>query len=325
MAQNQEQHGGRRRGPTTTRFLALAAVVVIVAALFRLQGINWDNGTHLHPDERYLTMVVSTVRFPGEDPHYRSDATAAPACKTLQECLSAYWDTATSPLNPQNYDAYGSYVYGTLPSFTTRAIAGWLDHVCQSSALCRGAVVDSGITTSLLAYDGIHLVGRALSATMDLATLVGLIWLGCLLYDRLIGLLAGALYATAVLPVQHSHSSWWIVTPRCSSCGPSCSVWWRSGATGAGTFWLPAWRTGLAVSSKASTWPLAGIVALTGVVLASRHPSDPRRDALECATPAAVRGRVLRTVAALILLNGRSPDIPGNATLCLRWPGVPLT
>lgn len=299
-AQSQE-HGRAAEWLTTTRFLALAAVVIVVAALFRLQGIHWDNGTHLHPDERYLTMVVSSVRFPGENRSIAPDPDAAQACGTLRECLSMYWDTALSPLNPQNYDAYGSFVYGTFPLFTTRAIAGWLDQVCLNSTLCRNAMVDSDIITSFLAYDSIHLVGRALSATMDLATLVGLIWLGCLLYDRLVGLLAGALYAAAVLPVQHAH---FFVVDNYVTVFVLWTLVFCVVALRRNQRWylLPAGlTTGLAVSSKASAWPLAGIVALTGVVLASRHPSDSCHDVPEYAPSVATRRRVLRSAAALVL------------------------
>ncbi len=206
MAQNQEQHGGAAEWLTTTRFLALTAVVVIVAALFRLQGINWDNGTHLHPDERYLTMVVSTVRFPGETRITVPDANAAPACKTLQECLSAYWDTATSPLNPQNYDAYGSYVYGTLHSVYDARPSRVGSTTSARVPLCvvepwstqASPLACSPMTAFTLS--GVRYLPQWTSRRLSV-----LIWLGCLLYDRLIGLLAGALYAAAVLPVQHSH------------------------------------------------------------------------------------------------------------------------
>ena len=31
--------------------------ILIVGALLRLTNLNWDDGTHIHPDERFLTMV----------------------------------------------------------------------------------------------------------------------------------------------------------------------------------------------------------------------------------------------------------------------------
>ncbi len=40
----------------------------------------------------------------------------------------AYFDTATSPLNPRNNNQ--TYSYGTLPLFAARALAEWLERGC---------------------------------------------------------------------------------------------------------------------------------------------------------------------------------------------------
>lgn len=34
-------------------------LVLLVAAGLRLHGLDWDQGRHLHPDERFLSMVVA--------------------------------------------------------------------------------------------------------------------------------------------------------------------------------------------------------------------------------------------------------------------------
>ena len=76
-------------------------VILIIAAVFRFTGIAWDGNQHLHPDERFLTMVetaISPVSSPAE-----------------------YFDTANSKLNPNNY-GYTFYVYGTLPLFIVRYV-----------------------------------------------------------------------------------------------------------------------------------------------------------------------------------------------------------
>ena len=75
--------------------------ILVVAATFRLQGIDWDDGQHLHPDERFLTMVGTSLSLP--------------------HSLGEYFDTARSPLNPGNH-GYKFFVYGTLPLFLVRAI-----------------------------------------------------------------------------------------------------------------------------------------------------------------------------------------------------------
>ena len=61
---------------------AALLVILLVAAYFRFTGLNWDDGHHLHPDERFLTMVENALELPGS--------------------VGAYFDTAQSPLNPHN-------------------------------------------------------------------------------------------------------------------------------------------------------------------------------------------------------------------------------
>jgi YYY domain-containing protein len=77
-------------------------IVLAVGALLRLIGLNWDSGHHLHPDERFISMVEEKLDLP------RSP--------------SEYFDSQHSPLNPYNR-GYDSFVYGTLPMFVTKVIA----------------------------------------------------------------------------------------------------------------------------------------------------------------------------------------------------------
>ncbi len=84
------------------RFWKLALIVILILAVaFRTRGLNWDEGQHLHPDERFLTMVETAIQLPAS--------------------LREYFDTAQSPLNPYNND-FGSFVYGTAPLFFVRLI-----------------------------------------------------------------------------------------------------------------------------------------------------------------------------------------------------------
>lgn len=66
----------------------------------RLYGLNWDQGHHLHPDERFLTMVGTAIEWP--------------------KSIGQYFDTKESPLNPRN-KGFGFFVYGPLPIFLTKA------------------------------------------------------------------------------------------------------------------------------------------------------------------------------------------------------------
>lgn len=78
----------------------LIIFIFALALSVRLYGLNWDQGQHLHPDERFLTMIDSTIQLP----------------KNLQE----YFNTSSSPLNPYNYKDYQFFVYGTFPLFITK-------------------------------------------------------------------------------------------------------------------------------------------------------------------------------------------------------------
>jgi hypothetical protein len=83
--------------------------IIILSLFFRISGYNWDQGHHLHPDERFLTMVVPALNWPGS--------------------LAEYLDTSTSPANPHN-TGNGFFVYGTFPLLIVKLIAGFfrMDH-----------------------------------------------------------------------------------------------------------------------------------------------------------------------------------------------------
>ncbi|HID86501.1 MAG TPA: phospholipid carrier-dependent glycosyltransferase, partial [Anaerolineae bacterium] len=84
----------------------LLGLILIVGAYFRFVGLNWDADQHLHPDERFLTMVETSIALP--------------------RSLGEYFNSAISPLNPYNR-GHSLFVYGTLPLFLTR-IAGQMVH-----------------------------------------------------------------------------------------------------------------------------------------------------------------------------------------------------
>src|SRR6266545_3530898 len=69
---------------TQRRLMIVGALIMVLgfAASMRFQGLNWDDGQHLHPDERFLAIVGDKIRFPSNP--------------------LTYFDTKTSPLNPYN-------------------------------------------------------------------------------------------------------------------------------------------------------------------------------------------------------------------------------
>ena len=205
-------------------------LILVLGAYFRLTGLNWDKNQHQHPDERYVTMVTDQIRGVND--------------------LAAYFDTATSPLNPLKF---GSYTYGMFPLFFTRAVAGWVK-------------MDN--------YDSITLVGRALSGLFDLAAVWMLYLLGKRLYNKRTGLLAAALGVAAVLPIQLSH---YYAVDSFSTVFVVASVYFavlaipldrpaeklsRSNLFYCGVFGL---MVGLAGACKVNTLPVFGVIILAGL------------------------------------------------------------
>ena len=88
--------------------VVLLLTILLAGWNFRSMNNNWDESRHLHPDERYLSMVINAI-----EPVW-----------TARE----YFDTATSPLNPGNKD-FGFFVYGTLPVFMVRYAGEWTGQV----------------------------------------------------------------------------------------------------------------------------------------------------------------------------------------------------
>ncbi len=150
------------RFPWVWDFLLIG--ILLIGAFFRFTGVDWDEGYHLHPDERFLTMVETSIQ--------------------PVDSLKQYFDTAASTLNPNNA-GYTFYVYGTLPLFIVRYVAGWFGQ--------------SG-------YDQVNVVGRVLSGLFDLGTLVFVYLIGKRLYrNARLGLLAALFASLAVLQIQISH------------------------------------------------------------------------------------------------------------------------
>lgn len=141
----------------------LLVLILLVGFAFRSYNIDWDQGKHLHPDERFLSDVLTRI-------------------SPVQPGVS-YFDTSQSELNPGN-KGIDFFVYGTAPIFLIRYIGEW---------------------SGQIGYDRITYLGRALSAAMDSLTILFVFLIGNKLYHEKIGLLAAALYACAVLPIQQSH------------------------------------------------------------------------------------------------------------------------
>src|SRR3954466_11856231 len=94
---------GRRSAGLHALILGL---ILVVAAVFRLNALEtWDDNSHQHPDERFMTIVASAVSMPAT--------------------IGEYFNTPRSSLNPYA-NGQSNYAYGQLPLTLTRAVAEML-------------------------------------------------------------------------------------------------------------------------------------------------------------------------------------------------------
>ena len=87
-------------------YAALIAVLVI-AALFRFNGLKWDEGHHLHPDERFLSTVTNDLQWPAN--------------------FQDYFNPDVSTLSPYTNPNMGLFVYGMFPIYIVKWAAIHLD------------------------------------------------------------------------------------------------------------------------------------------------------------------------------------------------------
>jgi len=129
-----------------------------------------------------IVLLAASVRLIGLDwdqnHHFHPDERAI-----AEAVLRLSFDPSTLQLNPR------FFAYGSFPFYVNGVVAAILGRV----------------SPALRSYDGLVLVGRAVSAVAGTLTVLLLILLGTRLYNRRVGLLAGFLLAVCVLHVQNSH------------------------------------------------------------------------------------------------------------------------
>lgn len=100
----------------------LIVLVFLLAAFLRIIGLDWDNGHHLHPDERFLTMVTTAIEIP--------------------ESFSEYLDPELSTMNPYN-KGYDFFVYGTTPIYLTKIIGQFVNKTDYGNVHFVGRILSS--------------------------------------------------------------------------------------------------------------------------------------------------------------------------------------
>lgn len=219
---------------------ALFLAILFLALLFRVQGIFWDDGHLLHPDERFQFIVaVDRISMP----------------QSLDELLSPSY----SPWNPRRVGPDGvaqPFAYGALPLYTLE-VTGWtIRHLRELVGLDEGTS-DPFRTLAFRA--------RLLTALVDLSGILFAMLLARRAFGNGAALLTGALLATSVLAVQQAH--FFVVDPWAAAFGTAtlfCAYeLTRRGqqrwAVAAGV------AAAAALACKVSMWPLvAPLVAALG-------------------------------------------------------------
>lgn len=227
----------------------IALVLILVfGAVVRLNGLDWDQDQHLHPDERFLTMVSSALSLPG-----LNDALGPPPAGCAK--WGGYFDTACSPLNPYNHN-FGLFVYGTFPIFLTRLFAGLIDQT---------------------GYGQIFLVGRVLSALFDLSTVVLIFFIGRRLYGTRAALLGALFLAASVLDIQQSH----FFTVDTFTNVPILIAFWYALDLADGKKWhaflYAGIAFGLALAGRINIAPFAAVLVAAGALRAYLAAESSRR------------------------------------------------
>lgn len=150
------------------RYLIIFIVIFCIGSFIRLYPNNWDEGAHLHPDERFLTMVGNKMEIPKN--------------------IHTYFSQTESPFNPANLD-FSFFVYGILPLTLTKfmAILLSMDNYELFTLLGRSVSAFLDILTLFLVYKIVIFMEKKYHLP---------------LYS---GLLSTFAYAFFVLPVQLSH------------------------------------------------------------------------------------------------------------------------
>jgi YYY domain-containing protein len=258
---------------TDRRFVAGALVaILLVGSTLRLVGLDWDDGHHLHPDERYLTMVEVALDWPSS--------------------LGEYLDSARNPLNPYNR-GYDTYVYGLFPVALTKFLGGLVGKT---------------------GYDGIYLVGRAMSGMMDLLTVFLVFIIGRRLYGPRVGLLGALLLSLTVLNIQQAHfftvdttTTFFVTLALYFAVRVAQGEGWGS-VMGLGVTF------GMAVAAKISVLSFLGVIGLAYLLRIMARREDEASSGHTSAEVSVAPSGAARAAAPLVDVQGRL----GSLSVSLR-------
>ena len=159
-------------------------VILAVAIALRLYGVDWDQNSYFHPDERSVYMRVDCMyRLLTKGPGYQDCLQDTPFRQVQPGIPSptVFLDASKSPLNPHWFPLGSMILY-------------WLVLI----KLLLAPVLTMGM-------NDLATVGRTLSALADVGTVAMVYFLGKRLYGRGAGLLAAVFVTFAAIDIQHSH------------------------------------------------------------------------------------------------------------------------
>ncbi len=223
---------------TKAGWTSLGLAVTLVATMgLRLFGIDWDEVQHLHPDERYIVWVGTTIEFP---------TAWGTAFDPKQSTFNPfYWppEARSAGIKVEQGEPR-SFAYGHWPLYLGVAAAHLLS---RGEAFAAGLPESWTLLQDLLngpgriEYDHLLLVGRALAALTDTVTVALVFLIGREVYSTLVGLLAAAFVGLAVVHIQNAH---FFVTDAFLTTAVAAALLWMVRRIQGG-----GWREGLAAGA----------------------------------------------------------------------------
>jgi hypothetical protein len=182
--------------------IGLLVFILIIAAVLRLTGLDWDNYNHYHPDERYITLVATSIEWPDD-----WSQAFIPNKSTINPF---YWPAnAESEGILLDQDEPRRFAYGHFPLYLGVAFTRLLERVgpILGPLLPEDWLLtqDSLNMSNWIEFRHMTAAGRALTALVDLASVALTFLVGRRLFSSAVGLLAAAFLALNVMHIQLAH------------------------------------------------------------------------------------------------------------------------
>jgi hypothetical protein len=149
----------------------LIILILAIGFLIRSIGREWDSGTYMHPDERFVAMVLNEIKMP--------------------ETFENYFNPKESVFSPFNTN-YTFYVYGGFPILLAKSTAIFLDTYFPQPLLHDN-------------YGQYYQIGRTYNALFDIGTAF-VIYLICIkFFSKKVALISAIFYSITVMVIQQSN------------------------------------------------------------------------------------------------------------------------